>query len=163
MTTISEVIDKNGKRVTRNGPLQDGDRLSVPMRTMDASDQALRAAQLLAQNSRRNDQFDAKNFNYGGEGHRPGYATAPVNDCNYTARRNLADQARSNRIKTLENAWKKQTSTNDGGPQEQNAVRVMPSDQVHADGTAVNLQAVRAKADQIIEARDRRLEQMWKS
>ena len=66
-----EVIDRNGKRVRRDGVLQDGDTLRVPLRLVDGADPALTAlaaAASLADAVKRNEQFDAR-------GHRPGYAT----------------------------------------------------------------------------------------
>jgi hypothetical protein len=44
-TQDHEVIDKNGKRITRGDVLQDGDVLRVPLRMIDAANPLLAAAQ----------------------------------------------------------------------------------------------------------------------
>lgn len=54
-----EIIDRNGKRVTRGNIVEDGDVMRVPVRLMDNGNPALMAAMAAAQSARRIEQFDA--------------------------------------------------------------------------------------------------------
>ncbi|MGY3137751.1 hypothetical protein ACVWZM_008433 [Bradyrhizobium sp. USDA 4501] len=62
MTTTHdhEIIDRNGKRVTRGHIVEDGDVIRVPIKLMDHADHGLMAAMAAAQSARRVEQFDAK-------------------------------------------------------------------------------------------------------
>lgn len=71
MTTKDfEVIDRHGKRVRRDGILQDGDRMVARMNMMDDMPPEFHAAVALADSIRRNEQFDVR-------GHRPGFVGEP--------------------------------------------------------------------------------------
>src|SRR5690348_14714250 len=89
-----EVIDKYGRRVQRNGIIEDGDMLRVPMRLMDAQDPGLAAAAALADAVKRNEAFDAR-------GHRPGFVVPQSQDA-YAA----SDTARDARDARMRDAWR---------------------------------------------------------
>ncbi|MGY4176777.1 hypothetical protein ACVIHH_002068 [Bradyrhizobium sp. USDA 4518] len=59
-TQNHEIIDRNGKRVTRGHIVEDGDVIRVQINMMDAANPALMAAMAAAQSARRIEQFDAK-------------------------------------------------------------------------------------------------------
>jgi hypothetical protein len=140
MNKDHEVFDRNGKRVTRNGVLQEGDRMVVKMNMMDGADPALSAlltAAALADSVRRNEQFDAR-------GHRPGYVIDRPAD---------ADTARDQYHGRTRDAWKKppaDTLT----PIEKGAV-LGPQGTTDAER--------RAAADRVIADRDKRISEAWRS
>lgn len=141
MTTKDfEVIDRYGKRVRRDGTLQDGDRMTVPMRMMDAQNPALVAAAALADTVRRNEQFDAR--------HRPGFATTPQDA--YAA----GDAAREARDASIRDAWRNPAPVIDTAKPSEPAALVPV--------TAPNAQLFAARA-QAIADRDRRVQAAWKS
>lgn len=136
-----EVTDKYGKRVRRDGVLQDGDRMTVPMRMMDAANPALAAAAALADAVKRNEQFDARGH------HRPGFVGAgDVYDA--------ADKAREARDAGIANAWRNPP------PVIVEDVAVKPAAIVPP--TASNEQLFAAR-DQAVAERDRRISDAWKS
>jgi hypothetical protein len=135
-----EVIDRNGKRVRRDGVLQDGDTLRVPLRLVDGADPALTAlaaAASLADAVKRNEQFDAR-------GHRPGYATQVASTDGATARDQYHARNRD--------AWRNPPPVVDQKPNAPDPV--LP--------TASNEQLFAAR-DMAVTERDRRLESAWKS
>jgi hypothetical protein len=141
MTTTTkdhDVIDKDGKRVRRNGMLEDGDRIRVPMTLMDAQNPALVAAAALAGSVRRAEQFDMRLHPQ-----TPRYGTTDA--ASHTAR-----EARDARVR---DAWKNPPSVtkNDASALEQVAV-------VGPNASDAQLFAAR---DQAIANRDRRLETAW--
>src|ERR1700754_1280669 len=95
MTDKSEVIDRNGNRVRRDGALHDGDRVVVKMNFMDAADPRLAAAAALADAVKRNEAFDAR-------GHRPGYVGEPDNT-----------SARDAYFNRMNDAWKNPPALDD--------------------------------------------------
>ncbi|WP_050627367.1 hypothetical protein [Bradyrhizobium viridifuturi] len=137
MTTTNDyidVIDKRGVRVRRHGILQDGDRTTIRMTLMDNGDPALMAAIAEAQAARRIEQFDALHA-----GHRP--SVAVMTDAATAERERLRDA----RNAKLSNAWRNPPPVVD---------QVTPH---HAPPTKTTL-----THDELIAARDRRLEAAWK-
>lgn len=102
-TQDSEVIDRNGKRVTRKGILEDGDRMVVKMTMMDAANPALVAGAALAAAVKRNEQFDAR-------GHRPGFLS--------TQDAAGGDAAREARDAIVRDAWRNPPPVVDQGRQQ---------------------------------------------
>jgi hypothetical protein len=163
MTTTKDfdVIDKYGKRVRRNGILEDGDCIRVPMTLMDAANSlALRdaSAQLeshqlsafadavnggmsladaiaKAKGLKRIEQFDAR-------GHRPGPLTT-INSASAAA--HAARDAR------ISDAWRTAPPV---GDEEKARLPVSPTAS-HAE--------LYAARDQAANDRDRRTENAWKS
>lgn len=138
MTT--EVIDRLGRKVMRpNGVLQDGDKLSVPVRMMDSANAELLAAANLADQARRNEAFDAR-------GHRPGYA----------APHDAGDAAREARDQRMRDRWKTAppVATADNKTTDHKPVVIEPT------APLAELQAAR---DQAISSRDKRLETAWRT
>lgn len=135
-----EVTDKYGKRVRRDGVLQDGDRMTVPMRMMDAANPALAAAAALADTVRRNEQFDAR-------GHRPGFVGgSDVYDA--------ADKAREARDAGVRDAWRNPPAVVVEDKTANPAAIVPP--------TASNEQLFAAR-DQAVSDRDKRISEAWRS
>ncbi|MBI5320884.1 hypothetical protein [Bradyrhizobium sp.] len=135
-----EVIDKYGKRVRRDGVLQDGDRMTVPMRMMDVANPGLAAAAALADAVKRNEQFD-------GRQHRPGFA-GTTQDV-YAA----GDAAREARDASIRDAWRNPPPVIDTAKPSEPAALVPV--------TAPNAQLFAAR-DQAIADRDRRVQAAWK-
>jgi hypothetical protein len=141
-----EVIDRNGKRVTRGDVLQDGDKLVVRMNMMDGADPALAAlasAAALADAVRRNEQFDASK-------HRPGYAGVRS-----AAQTDAISRAHDERDARLSNAWKKPP-----------AATVLDTattavEQVAILGPQAGNDKMFEARDRIIADRDKRLEAAW--
>jgi hypothetical protein len=137
-TQDHEVIDRNGKRVTRNGILQDDDRLVVKMTMMDAANPALVAAAALADSIKRAEAFDAR-------GHRPGFLQ--TQDAG-----NAGETTREQRDKRTCDAWKNPTPVLYTDKARKNAAYVPP--------TASN-EALFAARDQAIIHREERLRDAW--
>lgn len=146
-TNDHEIIDRNGKRVTRgNGVLQDGDKLVTRMQFMDAADPRLVAAAALADSVRRNEQFDAR-------GHRPGYATQSHDAATTTA----IDKALDDRNTRLTNAWKT--------PPSATAVdsAITASEKVAVVGPTADNATLFAARDKVVADRDKRTSEAWRS
>lgn len=140
---MTEVTDKNGKRVTRpDGVLQDGDRLTVKMTMMDAANPALVHAAAVADAIKRAEAFDASH----GVGHRPGYSTHDAGDAGTTAR-----HARDARMR---DAWKNPPSVT-----KNDATAI---EQVVVVGPSAPKEQLFAARDQALSNRDRRLEAAWR-
>lgn len=136
-----EVIDRNGRRVRRNGVLEDGDSMVVKMTMMDGANPALAAGAALAAAVKRNEQFDAR-------GHRPGFGTQDASADSGTAR----DQYRAR----TRDAWRRDPPvlvvTTDHKPE---APTVRP--------TGSNNAELRTAADAVIANRDKRMSELWRS
>jgi hypothetical protein len=142
MTTKEfEVYDRDGKRVRRDGILQDGDRMVTKMLLMDAANPALADAVARAEAVKRALAFDASK----GVSHKPGYSTQDAGTSGLDAR--LQRDAR------LVDAWREPPSVtkNDATALEQVAV-------VGRDAPDAQLFAAR---DAAVAARDMRLERSW--
>jgi hypothetical protein len=138
-TQDHEVHDRDGKRVRRDGVLQDGDRMVVKMNMMDGADPALAAlasAAALADAVKRNEAFDAR-------GHRPGYGT------HSTASTSARDQYHARTLDAWRNPPPVIDDTKDHKPEA--ATTVLPT-------SPNELFAARDKA---VSDRDTRLEAAW--
>jgi hypothetical protein len=135
MTTPIEVIDKFGNRVRRSGIIEDGDRIATPMRMMDTAHPGFAAAAAVADAIKRAEAFDASR----GVGHRPGYATQDAGDA--------AEAARKQRDARTADAWKAPPPVADQGQQPAKPPVTTSSNPSH---------------DELITARDMRLEQAWR-
>jgi hypothetical protein len=140
-TQDHEVFDRNGKRVTRNGVLQDGDRLVARMNMMDAVDPGLVAAAALADAVKRNEQFDAR-------GHRPGYVIDRPAD---------ADTARDQYHARTIDAWKTPPSATvaDG--------TLTAIEKVAIVGPTAGNETLFAARDKAVSDRDKRISEAWRS
>jgi hypothetical protein len=136
----SEVLDRNGKRVRRDGIVQDGDMVRVPMQMMDAGDPRLIAAAALADAVKRNEQFDAR-------GHRPGYAV-PVSDA-------AAETARDRYHARTVDAWK--------NPPPVLADAGTSTEKVAIVGPSAGNDALFAARDKAVANRDKRTSEAWKA
>jgi hypothetical protein len=145
MTTRDhEVIDRNGKHVTRaNGVVHDGDRVVVKMNMMDAANPALIAAAALADSVRRNEQFDAR-------GHRPGYVTRDA------ASATSIEKILTDRETALTNAWRQPPSVT---VEDSN---ITPVEKVAVVGPSAGNDALFAARDKVVRDRDRQLEDAWR-
>jgi hypothetical protein len=159
----SEVIDRNGTRVIRNGVLQDGDRLVVKMTMMDAANTTLAVTQQLEPHQRdtyieavangtpiadalarakaikRVEQFDAR-------GHRPGFATRDA------ALSTTLEQLRDERDRRTCDAWRNPPAVLDEDKARKHAAPVAP--------TAPNEQLFAAR-DMQHRLRDERIRTAW--
>lgn len=179
-----EVYDKLGNRVTRhNGVLQDGDRLRVTMNMMDAQKPALVAAAALADTVRRNELFDSL------KGH-PQANRYGQRDVTTLAALSEADKARIERNKKMGEAWKQEQplapSIKVAGrdetlsPAEQRDARLRdqwktptspmidntasPKEIVAAKGPhSATLDQLHAAREATVTARDKRLQEAWKT
>lgn len=151
---MTEVIDRNGKRVTRpDGVLQDGDRIRVRMSMMDSQNPALMAAAALAGSIRRAEQFDVL--------HRPGIvgSSSGVYVSRDSARATDAgayeagDKAREARDAKMRDAWKNPPSVTKGD--------AMAIEQVAVVGPSAPKEQLFAARDQAIANRNKRLEAAW--
>jgi hypothetical protein len=144
MTTATkdyEVIDSNGKRVRRDGILQDGDVMVTRMTMMDGSPHlSFGAAAALAEAVKRNERFDASH----GVGHKPGYSTQDAGPAGFTAR-----EARDAKMR---DAWK-------------NPPALVVEDKAAKPATVVPPTAPKeqlaAARDAVVAARDKRTEAAW--
>lgn len=142
-TQDHEIIDRHGKRVHRDGVLQDGDRMVTRMTMMDGADPALAAlasAAALADAIKRNEQFDAR-------GHRPGFGTQDASADGGTARDQYHARNRD--------AWRNPPAlvvTTDHKPE---APTVRP--------TGSNNAELRKAADAVIANRDKRMSEAWRN
>jgi hypothetical protein len=137
---MMEVTDKYGKRVTRpNGVLQDGDRLTVKMTMMDASNPALAHAAAVADAIRRAEAFDA--------GHHPQAARYGKTDA-------ASHTAREARDAKMRDAWKNPPSVTKG-----DATAI---EQVAIVGPSAPVEQLQAARDQVVANRDKRLEAAWR-
>lgn len=137
MTTKDvEVIDKHGKRVRRDGILQDGDMLSTRMTMMDTTPVGLSAAAALAGAVKRVEQFDMKQHPQAQR---------------YGTRDAASESAREARDAKVRDAWKQPTTT-DATATEKVAV-------VGAPAPVEQLNAARAAA---VAARDKRTSEAWR-
>ena len=139
-----EVIDRQGKRVRRQGILQSGDTLVVKMNMMDGAAPALAAlasAAALADAIKRVEQFDAR-------GHRPGFLlTQDASADGGTARDQYHARNRD--------AWRNPpvlVVTTDHKPE---APTVRP--------TGSNNAEARKAADAVIANRDKRMSEAWRN
>ena len=138
-TQDHEVIDRSGKRVRRDGVLQDGDRLVVRMPMMDAAIPGFAAAAALADTVKRIEQFDARN-------HRPGFATCDA------ATSATIEKALDDRDKRLSEAWKTPTSSD--------ATTIETAAVLGVDAPKETLFAAR---DQAVADRDKRTSEAWRT
>jgi hypothetical protein len=144
MTTATkdyEVIDSNGKRVRRDGILQDGDVMVTRMTMMDGSPHpSFGAAAALAEAVKRNERFDASH----GVGYKPGYSTQDAGPAGFTAR-----EARDAKMR---DAWK-------------NPAPVIVEDKANKPPAVVLPTAsdaeLAAARDAAVAARDKRTEAAW--
>jgi hypothetical protein len=142
-----EVIDRNGKKVTRGDILQDGDRMIVRMNMMDGADPAIAAlasAAALADSVRRLEQFDARN-------HRPGFATRDA------ATSTTIEKALADRDARLNDAWKNPPSVT----VEDSAITAI--EKVAVVGPSAGNDALFAARDRVISDRDKRTAEAWKA
>lgn len=139
-TQDHEVIDRSGKRVRRDGILQDGDRVVVQMTMMDAANPALVAAAALADSIRRNELFD------NARGHRPGFVARDA------ATSTTIEKALDDRDKRLNDAWKTPTATE--------ATAIETAAVLQADAPTETLFAAR---DQAVANRDKRTSEAWRN
>ncbi len=140
-TQDHEVIDRNGKRVRRDGILEDGDRMVVKMSMMDAANPALVAAAALADSVRRNEEFDAR-------GHRPGFVLDRPSD---------ADAAREQYHARTRDAFKAPPATTLGdtaGTSPEKAAILEP----HAPN-----EVLFAARDKAVADRDKRTSEAWRN
>lgn len=151
---MTEVIDRNGKRVTRpNGILQDGDRLTVKLTMMDAQNPMLAQAAAAAEAIRRAELFDVL--------HRPGIvgSSSGVYVSRDSARATNAgayeagDKARQARDAKMRDAWKNPPSV-----QNNDATAL---EQVAIVGPSAPKEQLFAARDQAIANRNKRLEAAW--
>ena len=141
-TQDHEIIDRHGKRVHRDGVLQDGDRMVTRMTMMDGADPALAAlasAAALADSVKRIEQFDAR-------GHRPGFVSRDA------ATSTTIEKALDDRDKRLSDAWKTPTTTD--------ATTIETAAVLRADAPKETLFAAR---DQAVADRDKRTSEAWRN
>lgn len=135
MTTHDySITDKYGRRTRRDGTVQSGDTLHVPIKFMDSDNPALIAAMAAAQTAKRVEQFDASHAD-----HRPGFR---LMDAGATT---TSEQRRSERDAKLADAWKRPRPVID-----------------QATGHHAPPAKTTPTHDELIATRDRRLEGAWR-
>jgi hypothetical protein len=134
------VTDKYGKRVERNGILQDGDTLRVPIRLMDAENPGLANALALAQSRRRAEDFDMK---------------LHPQTSRYGTTADAAHDARERRDARMVDAWKNPPSVTKGDATALETVKVV--------GPSAPVEQLIAARDQAHANRDKRLERAWQT